>query len=184
MLPNQFRLEKRPASYPKLFEKNSKINPRAPTPNSLKKLKKYERKTTKIVFFEFFFVFFEFFGGIWGRGSGGKFFSRSFGFRGFGILDPCSWPGVSQVSTSFDNFHAAPISGSEEKNSLNEGGQPLRPRWPTGKHRNPENRKTNRQKNRNFLFFAYFFSVAFPLFFLFFAYLSSYFRDLGVSPIL
>ena len=40
--------------------------------------------------------FLSFFQGIWGRGPGGNLlFSRNLGV---GVLDPCSWPGVSQAT--------------------------------------------------------------------------------------
>ena len=92
-------IAKRPASYrdpkprnPKLLEKNSKITPRAPTPNSLKKNSKNTKNTRKTLekyCFRVFLVFFEFFSRNLGSGPGGvifEFFSRSFGFRGFGSL--------------------------------------------------------------------------------------------------
>ena len=88
-------VEKRPASYrdpkprnPKLLEKNSKITPRAPTPNSLKKTQKILKIPEKYYFlsiFSFFLSFFKEFG-VGARGVIFEFFSRNFGFRGFGSL--------------------------------------------------------------------------------------------------
>ena len=88
-------VEKRPASYrdpkarnPKLLEKNSKMTPWAPTPNSLKKTQKILKILKKNYFsgiFSIFWVFFKEFR-VGAQGVIFEFFSRNFGFRAFGSL--------------------------------------------------------------------------------------------------
>ena len=87
-------LAKRLASYrdpkprnPKILKKNSKITP-DPDPKFLEKNSKNTKVTQKILFSCIFSIF-EFFFRNLGSGPGGvifDFFSRIFGFRGFGSL--------------------------------------------------------------------------------------------------
>ena len=81
------RVAKRRASYrdpkprnPKLLEKNSEITPPDPDPK-LQKKNIYKKKYQKCPFLVFFKEF-----GVGVRGVIFEFFSRSFGFRGFGSL--------------------------------------------------------------------------------------------------
>ena len=73
---------------PKLLEKNSKMTPRTPTPNSL--------IPKKLCFSSTFEVFFEFSSRNLGSGSGGSILSFFRGVSGFVVLDPCGWPDGSQ----------------------------------------------------------------------------------------
>ena len=80
-----------------------KITPRVPTAHSWKKCKNYS-KCSKNGIWWVFLLCFEFFQGIWGRGLGVilEFFVG--GISGFGVLDPCSWPGVSHSRSDALSF--------------------------------------------------------------------------------
>ena len=74
------------------------------TPKFLKKNRKFLLGTPSEFFFWRFSVFFEFFRRNLGSGTGEEFFRFSDEFRGSGVLDPCSWSGVSQCLGFFMHF--------------------------------------------------------------------------------
>ena len=96
--------------------KKLKNYPRTPTPKTKKKLKKYQ-KYRKILFlsiFSIFFVFFEEFG----VGVRGYFLSFFRGISGFGVLDPCSWPGVSQDKRCNWNCGLQKVNTQKQKSCM------------------------------------------------------------------
>ena len=100
--PGQLQGSKSPK--PKISQKKTQNLPPEPRPQIPSKMtQKYSKKYC----FREFLVFLEFFSRNLGLGSGGNFWAFFWGVSGFGLLDPCSWPGVSQFRSEkleFDCF--------------------------------------------------------------------------------
>ena len=83
------------------WKKQKKLPPPGLDPKLLKKNSKNTKKYLKNTLFRVFLVFFEYVLRNLGSGAQGVIFYFFFqGISGFGVLSPCSWPGVSQTMTT------------------------------------------------------------------------------------